>query len=257
MNIIKIGGSVLTDKESGAFDKSAAVAIARNLPSQSIVVHGSGTYGKPPAIEFGYIDGVVKKDLISSILHVRQMLALLNGQFVNTLLENGTSAVGLSAFALFSDDGKRTRFVGHRVIESCFAREITPVIYSDFIFYKHDCLRVLSSDHIVSILARKYRPANAVFATDVDGVFKPAMSGHTVKAIFKHLDRGMLRRNDAGIKRDELDVTGGMFAKVIYAMESARYAARCIILNGHRSARIRTFCAGSRVPGTMVSYKTQ
>lgn len=253
LNIIKIGGSVITSEHAdGMFHADAAKKIAKNVPPKSVLIHGSGLYGKPPAIEHGYLDGMVKKDRIGAVLYVRQKLSALNALFVDTLLGSGTAAFGVSASIIFFQRGGTLLFTGHGIMEGCLKRGVVPVIYSDFIFYRDDRLRVLSSDEIVYALAKKYRPRNTVFATNVEGVFMP---GRTSGPIFDTIDAPALSRKCKGIVKDPLDVSGGMYDKLWYAVRAASYSPRCIILNGYKSERIKRFCRGARVAGTMIVGK--
>ena len=253
-HIIKIGGSVIAPNATReAFRHDVVRKIGADIPGGSILVHGSGAYGKPAAVKHGYLNGVVQHELIGEILYVRQQLAELNTLFVNAVLSSGTLAFGISAATIFSNRGSRVRFSGKPVIENCFARQMVPVIYSDFIFYRDDCLRVLSSDEIVYLLSSIYTPMNTVFATNVDGVYRPGSSGASYGQLYRHISWEIMEQaGTGGLHRDPLDVTGGMHDKVIYALRSARYSRNCVILNGYNSERIRAFCAGEEIMGTRV-----
>ncbi len=251
LNVIKIGGSVITHKhERDSFNKEATVAVARHIPPGTLLVHGTGSFGKPPAIQFGYLHGIIRNDGQRAILHVRQKLATLNGMFVNTLLEHHGAALGISATTIFSDVG-RISFSGRRLIDRCLDRNITPVIFSDLIFFGEDSLRVLSSDQIVSILSTIYHPQRVVFATDVDGV-------HTTSGppgIYDYLTPADLQ-NKVFISRSRSDVSGGMHDKLEFAVRAANSCSDCIILNGLHPERISRFCEGDQqVIGTRVVEK--
>lgn len=251
LNIIKIGGSVITRKDKkDCFDPKAAAAVAAQIPRGSILVHGSGSFGKPTAIELGYLCGVIHRKEQRKILHVRQKLATLNNLFMEMLIEHHGPAVATSATAIFSDTA-RISFSGRRLIDKLLARGITPVIYSDLIMYGEDKLRVLSSDEIVSILAPIYRPKHIVFATDVDGVYRSDNLADIYSVLTPHDLRTRIF-----IARSHNDVTGGMHGKLECAVKAARFSLRCIILNGLHPDRIRRACEGARdVPGTLVYAK--
>lgn len=257
LNLIKIGGSVITNKEEEcSFRRAAAAQIAKNVPPRTIVVHGSGAYGKPPAIKHGYLDGIIQPERISHILYVRLRLATLNTLFVDMLLNNSVPAFGVSASLLFTHNRGRLSYRGDDLITDCIKRNIVPVIYSDFIIYRGGSLRVLSSDEITFAMARRYKPRHTIFATDVDGVLK--REGDTPQKrpeIFQYLYAG---NKDAVIKdvgRSTLDVTGGMYEKIRFALRAAEHSRHCIILNGHKGGRIKSFCAGEKVVGTRIGTR--
>lgn len=252
-NIIKVGGSVITFKrDEGSFNRAAAGRIAAALPANTLIVHGSGSFGKPPAIRYGYLDGIVVRERLLPILEVRQALSRLNGLFVQELLANGIPAVGLSATSMFTHAGRDTECPGAALLGDLAGRGVVPVVYSDFIGYGADKLRVISSDQIVADLAAAFRPRNTLFATDVDGVLDDRDGG----TVLPRVGTDFLELYGTAVKRSGSDVTGGMYDKIAHALKCARHSERCIVVNGHHPQRIARFCAGAPdVPGTRILFE--
>ncbi len=254
VHVIKFGGSLLTVKGSPETYNGRASRLLDGLRTNSIVVHGSGSFGKPPAVRYGYLDGIVSKDKICSIMHVRAALSRLNGMFLEDFARQRIKAAGISATSLFCRSEKgRLLFTGQTVIRRFLESGVVPVVYSDFIQSEEGTWRVLSSDDIVVRLARKFKPHNVVFATDVDGVMLNYESGNG--SLCREVQTDSVSELKRHIRRESLDLTGGMLDKLLYAARAVRFARRVAIVNGNFPRRIGEFCDGKEVIGTRIIQK--
>ncbi len=231
LKILKIGGSVITDKSEDAFEvllpnkiDEICSAIAEN-PQNLILVHGAGSFGHPHVKRFG-----ISNPLGVSKVHIS--CVKLSRMFCERLIEYGVPAVPVSPLTFFRVcDGKIEGDI--KIIEKMIDFGLTPVFHGDVVL--DGKFSVLSGDDIAIYLAEKFQAEALGFATDVDGVL---LGGKLLERLDKEVFR-KIEWNSAGV-----DVTGGMRAKV----EKILSRVRCptYIFKGN-SDNISKFLRGEKV----------
>lgn len=254
LSIVKIGGSIITRKNRPyTFNSRGAARVVRQLAPPVILIQGSGSFGKPPAVALGYSDGKVTRDGIPDISAVRTRLADLNNRFVSVLAWHRIPAMGLSATGLFESDSDGPRPVAIELLRAYVAAGITPVVYSDFVLRPDGGLAVVSSDALVAALAQEMQPDNVVFATDVDGV-QESDCGCLRSRIYPFVDGRNFQTVYASTQRVAGDVTGGMKEKLLHAFTAAKHAGNVFIVNGLKGDALARTCMGTPpLLGTRVS----
>ncbi|WP_230972288.1 isopentenyl phosphate kinase [Archaeoglobus neptunius] len=235
LRILKIGGSVITDKREGAFEKlneSNLEEVCRAISedwSGLIVVHGAGSFGHPHVRRYGLSSHGASK--------VHLACLRLSERFCSTLTEFDVPAMPIHPFCFFRKDTDLMCDLGH--IRRALENNFLPVLHGDVIIGA-DGVEVLSGDDIVVYLAEKLNVKRVGFATDVDGVI---FGGKVIK----RLRLGDIERiREEGGRRE--DVTGGMIKKVkrVFEMKNKKvYIFRGCYEN------IRTFLDGGDI-GTEV-----
>ncbi|MDD2804582.1 MAG: hypothetical protein PHV33_03435 [Elusimicrobiales bacterium] len=248
MLVIKAGGSVITRKGGRpAFDRPAAARLARalvRLRAPLVLVHGTGSYGKPPAVRYGYLSGSIAPGS-APVARIKAALLELHSLFISELAVAGLKPVscpGCSAFALA---GGRPRLAAARALKDWLRRGFTPVINSD-IFMSGAGFRVVSSDALAAALAAALRPELAVFLTDVPGLL--GAGGAVLPALSRAEFLGLAR----SLRAPRADVSGGMAGK---AGEIARILAAGVdaaVLDGRRPEELLKLRAGRRAGGTYI-----
>jgi len=246
--VIKLGGSVVTsDDAPGLFDAGTVDRLADELLSAgegTILVHGTGRVGKPPALEHGYVDtGMLPREKRAVALDIRRRIADLNHAVMHVLLARGLPVVRVDPVLAF--DGNLAGPRGKGVIaqiRGLIDGGFVPVLHGDFVPCSDGSVRVLSSDHIMFVLARVLAPRRVIFLTDVDGVFRSEGIGGG-RALLERLSAANAgeMRADAS---DGDDVSGGMAKKVAHALDVAHYCEECIIANGREAGVLRDLLAG-------------
>lgn len=248
MLVIKAGGSSITrGGQKPVFDRRASARLAAalsQLKEPFILTHGTGSYGKPPAVRYGYLDGRVRRGT-APVPEIRASLGELHALFVRELLTAGVKAVscpGCEVFAL-----KRGRLVlsARRRLASLLARGSVPVINSD-LFPCAGEFRVVSSDAIAAELAAVFKPRLAVFLTAA-----PGLLGRGGKVIGE-LDAAGLARFRDNCRPPALDVSRGMAGKAGELLRICSAGIPALVLSGSRPSGLQRFLAGGRRPGTFI-----
>ncbi len=228
MIIIKIGGSVITDKSSYRKFKPDVMKgisdVLKRLNDRLIIIHGAGSFGHLQAKEFGLPSWISERAIRGySIVH-RDVLDL-NLRVIDFLISSGLNPITVSP----SDT------IGERMSTSTILHfteaGFTPVTHGD-VFMKGDRLEIISGDTLAMILARKLKPKAVIFLSDVDGVFSADPKISDESRILRDLSGDMEFSSPVG------DVTGGMELKVQMMRIIFKYASSVYLLNGNFPERM-------------------
>lgn len=231
MYLVKIGGSVITDKSRYRVFRQKAVAEILHelsLTGESFaVVHGGGSFGHIKAREYGLpgpMDG--KGALGYSIVH-RDMVDL-NQKIVHIMVNMGFRAVGIPPALYFNRMDEITK-----VFLEYAQRGFMPVTFGD-VYLEGDRIGIVSGDDLMVELARALKPERVVFFTDVDGIYDRNPKKTRGAKLLPLLD-GSAKYEETGT-----DVTGGMGKKASSILDIAALGATVYVLNGNVPSRIHS-----------------
>ncbi|MCS7095278.1 MAG: isopentenyl phosphate kinase [Thaumarchaeota archaeon] len=238
LSIVKLGGSVLTDKRTGSSElreqllREIARLLRDHVRDQLILIHGGGTEVHRTALE-GRVHlgrgGGTPEGLVKTALVVRR----LNQRITELLVDEGIPAFSIPASTIFRTSGGKIRSANLEPFLSGLEEGLVPVTMGDVVFDRELGYTVLSGDSIAVYLAVKLRAKKIVHATDVDGVLIRDREGST--RVAEVLDyEGHKRVQYAGVN----DATGGMATKVEEAFEAVASGVEVLIVNGLHPERV-------------------
>lgn len=249
MLVIKAGGSVITCRGSRpVFNRKAAARLAAalaRLKEPFILTHGTGSFGKPPAVRYGYLDGRVRPGS-APVAEIKASLLSLHNSFLTELVAAGLRAVSCPGCEFARLERGRPVLRKKAVLSDCLERGSLPVINSDLFPSSKGEFRVVSSDAIAAALAAAFRPSLAVFFTDaaglmdIDGKVLAELDGPGLAGFLKNCAPA------AG------DVSGGMPGKAAELLRLSSLGIPAFILNGARPGELFKFLAGRRAAGTFI-----
>jgi isopentenyl phosphate kinase len=245
ISLVKIGGSVLTDKQrplhfqrAAAHTVAADIRLSRTVP---VIVHGTGSWAKGIGRHY-YGDGGWFRDATGFQMTCWR-IRRLQEELAAVLRDEGVVCCPLQANALFHRADGILDLYDAGPVSRLVDAGVSPLLCGDLLVDGPGRFRVVSSDAIAVAIARRLRVSDCVFATDVDGVWDSAgqvMPRVTEPAL-------------AASASDRRDVTGGMSAKIVAALDIAATGARTTIVNGRIRGRVRGALAGRAVTGTLVA----
>ncbi len=249
--ILKIGGSVLTEKTDTPTPKPSAIErcaaeIASYHPSADnplILIHGAGSFGHPQAKKHDSPDGFTN----SGIIEIHRSVTLLNELVVNALIENNVPAAPVHPFGCTVAEDGRISEMHTAPIALMLARGIVPVLHGDVVMDRTLGASIISGDQIVPYLATRFGASRIGFGTAVDGVIAdgsvvPEITPETFEAVRSHIHGS-----------EGTDVTGGMLGKVreLLGIDIDSY-----IFSAVKPGMIAGFLSGEE-PGTRITKKPQ
>jgi glutamate 5-kinase len=247
--ILKIGGGLITDKAcEGVFREDLARRLAEEIRTYGaplVLVHGTGSFGKPLARRFGYMDGLLSREQASIVARVEAVLDDLRARFLGVLRGAGVAACSLAPSALFGTRRGILSWCEAGPVRTLLDSGICPVLSGGIVGDLDAGFAVLSSDAIAARLAVVRAPCRLVLATDVPGLIDP----HARSPSPEVLTEGD-GRVSAWVTRDPDDVSGGMEAKLRAGFEAARGGAEVHLVDGRIPDRVLRALEGHAVIST-------
>jgi isopentenyl phosphate kinase len=256
MRLVKLGGSVITDKARPlAFRTQVARRLARELaPSVDeglVLVHGAGGFGHVRAAEHDLANGLNDPGQLMGTAIVQRDVRDLNVRVLNALLEAGIPAVSVPAGSYLElEDGRMAHFDAVP-FQRARARGLVPVTFGDVLMDSEMGVSIASGDLLMASLAEVFRPDMSVFVTKVDGVFEGDPEDPTAR-LLRTVSPETARFADASAGDGVADVTGSMSGKLAEAFQVAASSKDTWIIGGGRPGRLRALMEGRRVKGTRV-----
>ena len=271
MIIVKLGGSVITDKKRPLTARPRAIASMAAALSAAreplIVVHGGGSFGHYWSVRHDMHTRPARHDP-AAVAAVKNSMVDLDAVVLRAMARKGIGPYAIPPHALVRPGGAgaasapAVREAG-RIAES----GLVPVTYGDALWRRGGMSYIMSGDRLVSMLSLALRPRLAIFATDVDGLYEDMASRALIPRVgagqAAGIAAGLAARGSGPAGRPPRgrgappppppDVTGGIRRKVLEAARMAGAGIDVAIVNGNRPGRILEAAAaagrGRRRPG--------
>ncbi len=256
MQILKLGGSVITNKErffsvNKENIKRLAGEIAESDSGPLVVVHGGGSYGHPVAKKYMISEGLKNTNQLIGFSKTHQAMTRLNQIVVDTLLEKNIPAFGLSASSMLVTEKKRLIEFDHSIIRQLLDIGLIPVLYGDAVLDSEQGVAILSGDQLVVKLAVNLGAKRVIFGSDVDGVFN---SDPKVYREAELIPKVSLSTCNAKVAETVYtDVTGGMKGKLAEAKNAVNAGSEVLFLNATIENRVKKALKGEKVMGTILT----
>jgi len=249
--LLKIGGSVLTDKgRESTLRQDNLRMVARQVAdaksSRLVLVHGAGSFGHPQVVKY------LSKGLSASgMWKTHRAVRSLNTAFVDELQSQSASALPIHPLDSVTLDAGRITHFDTDALELMLDNNIIPVLHGDVVMDRLDGFNVLSGDQIIAFLALKMHPKKIGVGTDIDGIMFRDRK-------LNHLTPGELEKYRDGILgSSSTDVTGGMLRKVEELLEIAKSGIQSEIFNATSEGNITKFLTSHQDVGTTISLEKE
>ncbi len=229
MIIIKLGGSIITDKsEYRKFNEKIVeniVKILKVMNKQMIIIHGGGSFGHIKSKEFG-LPGPVSERTIEGMNIVHNDMVELNLKISRVFQDNNIYNISLPVSSLVYDNIKN-----YNIFSRYLTYGITPISYGDTYLHGKD-IGIYSGDNIVYDVSKRFMPDYVVFFSDVDGIFD--------KNPKTNPDARLLKTISGDFQHDIInaDVTGGIIHKYKKMKSISDLGIPVYLINGLYPERI-------------------
>ncbi|MDI6888263.1 MAG: isopentenyl phosphate kinase [Methanocellales archaeon] len=250
VTILKIGGSVLTDKsKEGKLNRKEIARIAKEIASgdvrRLILIHGAGSFGHPIAKKFG-LDASGRQNYTGAML-THEMVKELNRAVVKELIENGIAAMPVHPMnCVISSKGRLNKMMTSQ-IELMMDKGVVPVIHGDVVMDLDWGVSILSGDQMVLHLAQRLNAKRVGVGTDVDGIMDD--DGKVITSITPKTFSSIKPLLTAS---KNVDVTGGMSGKVSELVRLAESGTPSYVFNASKKGNVTAFLEGNVDFGTVI-----
>jgi len=252
MILIKLGGSVITDKsEYKRFRKDVVSRLCREIKDSGknvMIVHGAGSFGHVLAKKFELHKGYVHDDQISALAIVSGDVRGLNNMVISELTEAGIPSVSMPTGSCFVMDDGNLIMNNTEVIERYTELNIVPVMFGDVVLDRKKGFGICSGDSVMMSLADLFSPETVIFVSDIDGLYdRDPKTAKDAKFISDVSERIL---NDIPSETTVADVTGGVRAKMRAMLDMCSDGRDCILINGMEEGRLLSLLKGEEVKCT-------
>ncbi|MFC5973223.1 isopentenyl phosphate kinase [Halomarina salina] len=210
MIIVKLGGSVITDKDApetvdGESLQHAARALAA-VDEDLVVVHGGGSFGHHFANEFGVSRTVGTEDY-EEVVAVHDAMSRLNSAVLDAFHDEDVPAVPVHPFSAGFRNAVADLVLPTGQVRTLLREGFVPVLHGDVVGHEGKGATILSGDELVVELADHLDAERVGLCSAVPGVYDD--DGEVIEYIDSFADVAT-----ALGESESTDVTGGMAAKV-------------------------------------------
>lgn len=265
MIILKIGGSIITKKDSidCEIDNVNLMRIACEIrrfmdvsDEQLILVHGAGSFGHPPAKQYNIgqpFDAEEYPEKRIGFSKTQNAVKKLNMLICEAFICENIPIVAIPASSFITTINKRISTGNLDKFKEYLNKGFVPVIYGDVVLDDELEMAVISGDQIIQYLAINLKPDEVILGTDVDGVYTKNPKLHDDA---KFIDLvSSLDDLDVFEETTNVDVTGGMVGKIKELLSLAELGIDSKIINANVEDNIFNALENKDVKGTIISVR--
>jgi isopentenyl phosphate kinase len=255
MFIIKIGGSVITNKaKKNSFKKDIIDKLAKqikNSKKEIILVHGAGSFGHILAKKYHLNQGFKKDNQIYGFSLTHAMVQKLNLLVLNSLHENGISAVSIPPHNILKLKNHKFFNFNPDIFSDYLKIGITPVTFGDVVIDEKLGFSICSGDLLMQILSDCFKPEKAIFIIDEDGLYTSNPKINKNAEFIDSVTITKLKKFTATSDKHD-DVTGGMSGKIETIKNIAKLGIDTVLLNGNKPDRLFKVLNGKETKSTTI-----
>ena len=255
MFIIKLGGSVITDKSKKySFRKEASDRLSKEIKKANkkvIIVHGAGSFGHILAKKYDLNSGHKNDEQLRGFSLTHTMVQKLNTMVLDSLHENAIDAVSISPHSVLKlDDHKPLKF-NIEIFKDSIEKGFTPVTFGDVVLDKKLGFSICSGDLLIQLFAEYFKPEKIIFVLDEDGIYTSNPKINKNAKLIKSTTLDALNNYTTSADA-HADVTGGMGGKIGVISNISKLGIDTILLNGNKPDRLYKVLVGEATTCTTV-----
>jgi len=256
--ILKIGGSVITDKQGELAARTSEInRLAEEIQKANVqnlmIVHGGGSFGHPIADRHAIKDGLKEPTQKIGFAETHHVMTVLNGLFMDALIWHDLPAVSVTPSSCIITENGTIKHFEEAQSRTLLDMGFTPVLYGDAVLDTKLGFTILSGDRLVSELALRFNAERIIVGVDVNGLYDSDPKLGKNAKMFAHLTLEMLKQIQDKIgKSTACDVTGGMFGKIVELIPAVNRGISVLIVNASKPDYIYKALKGVTVEGTII-----
>lgn len=256
--ILKIGGSVITDKNGELAPKTDVISriveeIFNSEAENLILIHGGGSFGHPPAKQYAIKEGLKKDGQKIGFAETHHFMTVLNGLFMDALIWHHVPALSVTpSSCILTEDGRIKRF-DDELLSMLMKMNVLPVLYGDAVLDMNLGFTILSGDQLAAYLSMRFNAERVLVGVDVDGLYDADPKAEKNAKLFVHLTLKELKELKGRMHEPASgDVTGGMLGKVKELLPVVEKGIPVDFFNASKPNYVSKVLRGEEVPGTLI-----
>lgn len=253
MILIKLGGSVITDKSQyKKFNREQTSRLCREIAESGrsvMIVHGAGSYGHVLAKRYSIQKGLVDFGQVAPAAMVHHDAMELGLLVTSELMAVGIPAASLSPGSCFVMDQGHIAVENDEVIRRMSHVGIMPVTHGDVVMDRQKGFAIVSGDEMMEVMARIFKPERVVFVSDIDGLYDSNPKENPDARLIPEVTQEVL--DGVSSEEDVADVTGGVRNKMEAMLRMCSPERDCVLVNGTVPGRLLSLLRGEEVVCTI------
>jgi len=257
IDIIKIGGSVITDKsEYRKLRKNQISLISKELAHwdrKCLIIHGAGSFGHTIASQYSIQQGYINQNQLQGVLQIRSDMLELSEIVTQSLIEEGIHALSFqtSAIVFENENGFSSYF---DPVKKALSLGFSPVLSGDVLFAETKGFRIYSGDALIHLIVQHFDVGRIIFISDVDGLYLKDSETQENKLVDNLTTSELEAAEISNIDQaDSSDVTGGMKGKIAEISSILEHVPEVVLVNGFHPERLSLVRKGERFIGTTIT----
>ncbi len=253
MILIKLGGSVITDKSQyKKFNQERASRLCREIAESGrsvMIVHGAGSFGHMLAKKYSIQNGLVDYGQVAAAAMVHHDAMELGMLMTSELMACGIPAASVAPGNCFvAEDGKLVPNDTEPIRRLAHVG-IMPVMFGDVVMDRKKGFCIVSGDQLMELMADVFKPERVVFVSDIDGLYDKNPKLHGDAKFIPEVTRDIME--DVDSEEDVADVTGGVRNKMEAMLDMCAPGRDCVLINGTVPGRLLSLLKGEEVTCTV------
>jgi isopentenyl phosphate kinase len=180
--LIKLGGSVITDKSKEFTPKEANILrlakeikrAQRQFSGKIVVGHGSGSFAHTPASKYQTKKGIAGNNSLIGASIVEDAARQLNMIVIKNFLSQKIPAFSFSPASFLISDAQVCSKSYLDTVKKASEVGILPVVYGDVVMDRKLGFTIFSTEKVLAVLAKEFSKEykiRMIYVTNVDGVY--------------------------------------------------------------------------------------
>ncbi|MDO5861645.1 MAG: isopentenyl phosphate kinase [Thermoplasmata archaeon] len=253
MILIKLGGSVITDKSQyKKFNKEQASRLCREIAESGrsvMIVHGAGSFGHVLAKQYAIQNGLVDFAQVAPAAMVHHDAMELGLLMTSELMAVGIPAASVAPGSCFVMEDGRIIVNDEEALRRLAHIGIMPVMFGDVVMDRKQGFAIVSGDQLMEVMARMFKPERIVFVSDIDGLYDSNPKTNPDAKLIPEVTPEVLA--NVSSEEDVADVTGGVRGKMEAMLRMCSPERDCVLMNGTVPGRLLELLKGNEVTCTV------
>ncbi|RLF41762.1 MAG: kinase [Thermoplasmata archaeon] len=239
MFVIKIGGSIITDKSKlGVYREYTMDALAEKMQNRKILlVHGAGSFGHILAEKYQLNKGCSSDMQKKGFAETHALVQKLNTLVLNSLHKHSIPAVSIAPHSFIYFNNNKLDLINYDFFESYLEKGFMPVTFGDVVLDKTKGCSICSGDDLVLALAEYFHPSKVIFVIDEDGLYTANPKIDKNAEFIREISSDKLLDLKTTLDNHS-DVTSGMEGKIQKIVEISKLNIDTILVNGNKPERL-------------------
>jgi isopentenyl phosphate kinase len=256
MIILKLGGSVITDKtKECTFKNQVMDNLAKDIKRANkklIIIHGAGSFGHIQAKKYNLNEGYKRKEQLHGFSITHEIVQRLNSLVLKSLHNNDVNAVSIPPHSILKLDNHKPFSINYDIFREYLELGFVPVTFGDVVLDKELSFSICSGDLLSIELAKHFKPDKVIFAIDEDGIYDSNPKINKNAKLLKSINSNLFEKLKTSAD-DHADVTGGMSGKIETIKNISKLGIDTILLNGNKPNLLYKALIGENIISTIVN----